>query len=1477
MVTKGEYTVPSYVDADVQHLISCMLTVQPELRITLPEIKRHPAYAHTHWFKTSASSKQPLLQLGAPSSASNSPTNVKPVATVNMPAISVKKDAFGLPLPGDTVSKRRSSVSSVESKKSTYSNDAAHESHNEFSMEKDTSIGARQLRHAAPQQHDLTVASASVVNLDDEADSDEAIDPAILADLESLGVHRGSKQDLLQRIKSGKHDSTGTGTGSSNSGYSSSATGTGPSSSRRSGSISGVSANSISQIQPIGEQSLERTFYQLLKQRRNSRLEELTKLSPKTTPAQTYRRKHANTISEMDPSSAAYQAQQCFEQQQSISTRPYQPQQSVTVLPQAPQAQSSHYVTAPIEPTRSTSTASSSTSTTGASSRAQAQHSYIRQQTDKVADALSTTVIAEESSSPMSPQSQKAIADDMAQLHKRQTQTPPPPCMSHRDRAISMEATRSTPQQSSRAVVHQYPGPPQYAMEQPQRASSVTHTRPTQSTAVFVPQTSAAAKVVHLLDDHVPQLTAQNKLLEPLTTGSSGASICLISPAHYDSRLETAPLAERQQSLSSNSYRIPSLVQQLSSDSGVSSGNESLFSSTQPMANTLPHLTIMSPLSSSDAPLSSTKSMLPHRQEQNRSSIAEQQRAQSTRHSYQHSCPSSPALASNANVSSRMQSPVANQSSAHATIMMTPIVAASASHRMLTSPPPRQSDHHSRRRSRHRQSFGSPNSVSSMSAHNQPQFNDELIMSGLDAPEPSASTSSQAIYMHPVVLSVPGSDGKTVPLHRNSLCNSDGGTADGMGGFVSPDALHAMTYSPDSLCSLPVGVQQCFTPECSASRQINASLTHSQPRAKPQRQSSDGATPGSAASRSLFGPATSPLTLQPLSSSPDSITVLGEVSSKMHQPTSQTGTATQGSNTDSAGEPVIRPLVWPPVTAVSSSAAPRGSNATLLPMAMEIRQTESPRFHRVRFDAVPAQANAISTDGQPSAEQSTSTVQLPVKKKSWFSSIFGGKTKSNDVYKSNAVNTLASATSGTGEKHALLQPPSQSSKARRSTISVLTGSHFAQAAASRFAAVAGGKKYSAALSTNAASIGSHSSSGASPSTTTPQQQTNAGISLVYSSKSVAHLTVDVRETLHRLGLVVHSSDQSANANSPECVVLQCEYEAPSNLTAANATAPSFRQSQSVSATAGPTLSLTINASPSSNAAVDASHADQSADASPQPPDSAPSHRRVLSNRASNATMQQQSPLPGMGQLPDGSEPSHSQIAHSQPSTARCQSVQPPGHRASSALSLALPLASDARALVSPHTQSSTQAAMSVSSQNCAANPFSNLFAGSHSVNYTAPHSAHVSCDSSARASPRTATLDSSHLYSATPPVSVSAHMSRTPVHFSRQLTLLTSSDQRRGASISGFRSPTPPSCNDAANGGTVARQNGSVMLRLEISPIANTDGATARNNQLQPTASTGTPAAPAMPASCVSISLISGSPLVYSSLMTAIQRQMTCA
>ena len=44
MVTRGKYTTPAHVPADIAHLISRMLTVDPTKRITIPEIKKHISF-----------------------------------------------------------------------------------------------------------------------------------------------------------------------------------------------------------------------------------------------------------------------------------------------------------------------------------------------------------------------------------------------------------------------------------------------------------------------------------------------------------------------------------------------------------------------------------------------------------------------------------------------------------------------------------------------------------------------------------------------------------------------------------------------------------------------------------------------------------------------------------------------------------------------------------------------------------------------------------------------------------------------------------------------------------------------------------------------------------------------------------------------------------------------------------------------------------------------------------------------------------------------------------------------------------------------------------------------------------------------------------------------------------------------------------------------------------------------------------------
>ena len=169
MVTKGVYQTPAHVPSDVAHLISRMLTVDPNKRIKLCEIRKHPAFKGTPHFKQMRATSWPY---------------------------SVRRDK----------KRKQKRVRRIDSPNSTSS-----------------------------------ASSSSELEQSDDSDSDQYVDDSVLTDLEALGLDfNGNRDELRAKIKQ----------------------------------------RSTSSQQP----NIERVFYRLLKKRRNSRLEQLSLLSPKISP-----------------------------------------------------------------------------------------------------------------------------------------------------------------------------------------------------------------------------------------------------------------------------------------------------------------------------------------------------------------------------------------------------------------------------------------------------------------------------------------------------------------------------------------------------------------------------------------------------------------------------------------------------------------------------------------------------------------------------------------------------------------------------------------------------------------------------------------------------------------------------------------------------------------------------------------------------------------------------------------------------------------------------------------------------------------------------------------------------------------------------------------------------------------------------------------------------------------------------------------
>ena len=169
MVTKGVYQTPAHVPSDVAHLISRMLTVDPNKRIKLSEIRKHPAYKGTNHFKQVKGSSWP------------------------------------------------------------------------YNTQRHKHRKQKRLRRVESPSSTSSASSSSELDQSDDSDSDQYVDDSVLTDLEALGLDfNGNRDELRAKIKQRSHGSQ----------------------------------------QP----NIERVFYRLLKKRRNSRLEQLSLLSPKISP-----------------------------------------------------------------------------------------------------------------------------------------------------------------------------------------------------------------------------------------------------------------------------------------------------------------------------------------------------------------------------------------------------------------------------------------------------------------------------------------------------------------------------------------------------------------------------------------------------------------------------------------------------------------------------------------------------------------------------------------------------------------------------------------------------------------------------------------------------------------------------------------------------------------------------------------------------------------------------------------------------------------------------------------------------------------------------------------------------------------------------------------------------------------------------------------------------------------------------------------
>jgi hypothetical protein len=233
MVTKGHYTTPAHVPADIAHLISRMLTVDPVKRITLPEIRRHICFKGKGYFNEPKSDGLSIESVARGISA----PQVGPAWKSNDSTTA-------------STSQKRTKVSSREHLSHPPQTNFDHEEGEpqEHAWRKTRDSKNTALVHTAdakdlspPNQPPFLLQTGSVATTKVHHPPQEEIDEAVLNDLESLGLgaRDGNRDDLRRKIRShgdGK------------------------------------------------EPSLEQVFYKLLKQRKQDRLKQLEVLSPKVGP-----------------------------------------------------------------------------------------------------------------------------------------------------------------------------------------------------------------------------------------------------------------------------------------------------------------------------------------------------------------------------------------------------------------------------------------------------------------------------------------------------------------------------------------------------------------------------------------------------------------------------------------------------------------------------------------------------------------------------------------------------------------------------------------------------------------------------------------------------------------------------------------------------------------------------------------------------------------------------------------------------------------------------------------------------------------------------------------------------------------------------------------------------------------------------------------------------------------------------------------
>lgn len=265
MVTRGHYTTPAHVPADIAHLISRMLTVDPTKRITIPEVRKHICFKGTNFFTPIDSSAHDALarkSIGSGvGSAAGGAAGAKDHSAVTLPphkkrakvGANNNNASHGVDAddsdeePSEHAHRKKShdhtAGGAAPAADSThFPFPAPFQPRHPHSHSHSHSVTGPLTHHHSSGHHHSSRHSASAAAASGLVDED-VIDDAVLNDLESLGLgpKDGNREELKKKIRS--TDASGK------------------------------------------EPSLEQVFYKLLKRRKMDRLKELAVLSPKISPA----------------------------------------------------------------------------------------------------------------------------------------------------------------------------------------------------------------------------------------------------------------------------------------------------------------------------------------------------------------------------------------------------------------------------------------------------------------------------------------------------------------------------------------------------------------------------------------------------------------------------------------------------------------------------------------------------------------------------------------------------------------------------------------------------------------------------------------------------------------------------------------------------------------------------------------------------------------------------------------------------------------------------------------------------------------------------------------------------------------------------------------------------------------------------------------------------------------------------------------